>query len=145
MNLDDNPAKRHGVPAEDADAGDSLCHAAGRPGQPAGDQYGIMVLPNVFLVGRDGKVVSHTVQMSELEDEIKKLMDESNRMVERREASTEANQGELPVALRSSVSTGSRSRISPASAKPFLRSWQLSHRPHGSARRVRIVATQRLP
>jgi hypothetical protein len=32
-----------------------------------------MVLPNMFLVGRDGKVVSHTIQMSSLEDEIRKL------------------------------------------------------------------------
>jgi hypothetical protein len=38
-------------------------------------QYGVMVLPNLFLVGPNGKVVSHTVQMSGLDDEIKKLMD----------------------------------------------------------------------
>jgi thiol-disulfide isomerase/thioredoxin len=37
--------------------------------------YGVMVLPNLFLVGRDGKVVSHNVQMGGLEDEVKKLMD----------------------------------------------------------------------
>ena len=42
---------------------------------PLAVQYGVMVLPNLFLVGRDGKVVSHTVQMSGLEDEIKKLME----------------------------------------------------------------------
>jgi peroxiredoxin len=40
---------------------------------PLAVQYGVMVLPNMFLVGKDGKVVSHTVQMSSLEDEIKKL------------------------------------------------------------------------
>ncbi len=38
-------------------------------------KYGVMVLPNLFLVGKDGKVVSHTVQMSGLEDEMKKLID----------------------------------------------------------------------
>jgi thiol-disulfide isomerase/thioredoxin len=37
-------------------------------------QYGIMVLPNLFLVGKDGKVVSRTVQMSNLEEEVKKLV-----------------------------------------------------------------------
>ena len=42
---------------------------------PLAVNYGVMVLPNLFLVGRDGKVVSHTVQMSGLEDEIKKLME----------------------------------------------------------------------
>ena len=40
---------------------------------PMAVQYGVMVLPNMFLVGKDGKVVSHTVQMTSLEDEIKKL------------------------------------------------------------------------
>jgi hypothetical protein len=39
------------------------------------NQYGINVLPSMFLIGRDGKVVSHTVQISSLEDEIKKLID----------------------------------------------------------------------
>jgi peroxiredoxin len=42
---------------------------------PLAVQYGVMVLPDLFLVGRDGKVVSHAVQMSGLEDEIKKLME----------------------------------------------------------------------
>jgi thiol-disulfide isomerase/thioredoxin len=41
---------------------------------PLAKQYGIMVLPNLFLVGKDGKVVSRTVQMSNLEEEIKKLL-----------------------------------------------------------------------
>jgi hypothetical protein len=38
-------------------------------------QYGINVLPHLFLIDREGKVVSHTLQMSSLEDEIKKLID----------------------------------------------------------------------
>jgi peroxiredoxin len=40
---------------------------------PLAVQYGVMVLPNMFLVGREGKVVSHSIQMNSLEDEIKKL------------------------------------------------------------------------
>jgi peroxiredoxin len=40
---------------------------------PLAVQYGVMVLPNMFLVGRDGKVVSHTIQMTGLEEELKKL------------------------------------------------------------------------
>jgi thiol-disulfide isomerase/thioredoxin len=50
--------------------------AAGQSGgldSPLALQYGVTVLPNMFLVGRDGKVVSHAIQMSGLEDEIKKL------------------------------------------------------------------------
>lgn len=47
--------------------------------QPGGQEsklatdYGIMSLPSLFLVNRDGKVVSRTVQVTTLEDEIKKL------------------------------------------------------------------------
>lgn len=37
--------------------------------------YGILGLPNLFLVGKDGKVVSRTVQVTNLEDELKKLLD----------------------------------------------------------------------
>lgn len=42
---------------------------------PFAKDYGIMALPNLFLVGKDGKVVSRTVQVTNLEDEIKKLLD----------------------------------------------------------------------
>ena len=41
---------------------------------PLAVQYGIMVLPNLFLVDKDGKVVSRTVQVSNLEEEVKKLL-----------------------------------------------------------------------
>ncbi len=41
---------------------------------PLAQQYGILVLPNLFLVGKDGKVVSRSVQITGLEDEIKKLL-----------------------------------------------------------------------
>jgi len=39
---------------------------------PMAAQYGIMVLPNLFLVDKDGKVVSRTVQVGNLEEELKK-------------------------------------------------------------------------
>ena len=35
--------------------------------------YGVMVLPTVFVVNKDGKVVSRNAQVSTLEEEIKKL------------------------------------------------------------------------
>jgi len=38
------------------------------------NQYGIVVLPTMFLVGSDGKVVSRTVQIATVEDEIRKLL-----------------------------------------------------------------------
>jgi hypothetical protein len=36
-------------------------------------EYGITVLPNLFLVGRDGKVVNRSAQIANVEEEIKKL------------------------------------------------------------------------
>jgi hypothetical protein len=41
---------------------------------PLAMQYGIVLPPNLFLVGRDGRVVSRTVQMNNLEEEVKKLL-----------------------------------------------------------------------
>jgi hypothetical protein len=41
---------------------------------PLATQYGIMVLPNLFLVDKDGKVASRTVQVGTLEEELKKLL-----------------------------------------------------------------------
>ena len=37
-------------------------------------QYGVMVLPSVFVVGKDGKCVSKSAQISSLEEEIKKRL-----------------------------------------------------------------------
>lgn len=36
-------------------------------------QYGVMVLPSVFVVGADGKVVNKAAQIGSVEDEVKKL------------------------------------------------------------------------
>jgi hypothetical protein len=42
---------------------------------PLATQYGVMVLPNLFLVDKDGKVLSRTIQqVSSLEDEVKKRL-----------------------------------------------------------------------
>jgi hypothetical protein len=43
---------------------------------PLATQYGVMVLPNLFLVDKEGKVISRTVQqVSGLEDEVKKRLE----------------------------------------------------------------------
>jgi peroxiredoxin len=41
---------------------------------PLGTQYGIMTMPNIFLVGKDGNVISRTLQINDLEDAIKKAL-----------------------------------------------------------------------
>jgi hypothetical protein len=40
---------------------------------PLATQYGVMVLPNLFVVNTDGKVTSRNAQVASLEDELKKL------------------------------------------------------------------------
>ena len=57
-----------------ADDDISVVTVPGALESPYAVNYGIMVLPNLFLIGKDGKVVSRGVQISGLEDEIKKLM-----------------------------------------------------------------------
>jgi hypothetical protein len=37
-------------------------------------EYGVMMMPNLFLVGKDGKVVSRTLQVENLEGEVKKQL-----------------------------------------------------------------------
>ncbi|WP_020474119.1 thioredoxin-like domain-containing protein [Zavarzinella formosa] len=73
----------------DNSAGDATKFVAGntaggthlfQPGgldSPLAMQYGITVLPNMFLVGADGKVISRSVQATTLEEELKKVVKES--------------------------------------------------------------------
>lgn len=39
-----------------------------------GEQYGVMVLPTMFLIGKDGKVINHAEQMSTIEESVKKAL-----------------------------------------------------------------------
>ncbi len=48
-------------------------NAAGM-GSPLATQYGIMGLPTLFLVGKDGNVISRTLQVNSLEEAIKKAL-----------------------------------------------------------------------
>lgn len=74
VNLDTTPAAAMGFLQQNEAPGVHL-HEAGGLDSPLATQYGITVLPNLFLVGKDGKVVSSTIQVSGLEDELKKLVD----------------------------------------------------------------------
>jgi hypothetical protein len=44
---------------------------------PLATQYGVFVLPNIFVVGPDGKVVNRNAQMQTLEDDVKKAIKDS--------------------------------------------------------------------
>jgi peroxiredoxin len=73
VNLDNSPPTADSIRATGAVPGIQLYQPGGTDSALA-KQYGIMVLPNMFLVGKDGKVVSRTVQVATLEDELKKLL-----------------------------------------------------------------------
>jgi thiol-disulfide isomerase/thioredoxin len=74
INLDNNPGDAVNFLNRTPVQGIHL-YESGALESPLAVQYGIMVLPNLFLVGKDGKVVSRSIQIGGLEDEIKKLLD----------------------------------------------------------------------
>ena len=57
--------------------GGTHLHSPGGLDSPLAVQYGITVLPNMFLIGADGKVVSRSVQSSTLEEELRKVVKET--------------------------------------------------------------------
>jgi hypothetical protein len=71
VNLDNSPPEASSAVDRAAVPGVQLFQPGGLD-SPLATQYGIMVLPNMFLVGKDGKVLSRNVQLATLEDEIKK-------------------------------------------------------------------------
>jgi len=73
INLDNSPPEAKDAQSKVSAPGVQLFAPGGLESSLA-TQYGIMVLPNMFLVGKNGNVVSRTVQVGNLEDEIKKLL-----------------------------------------------------------------------
>jgi hypothetical protein len=74
VNLDDNPAAATSFLQKNPAAGVQLYEQGGLASKLA-KPYGIQVLPTLFLVGKDNKVLSRTVQMTNVEDEVKKALD----------------------------------------------------------------------
>jgi RNA polymerase sigma factor (sigma-70 family) len=73
INLDDKTTSSQVALRKLSPPGVHLFQPGGLDSVPA-VQYGVMVLPTMFLVGKDGKVVSRSVQMNNLEAEVKKLL-----------------------------------------------------------------------
>ncbi|MFO0863993.1 MAG: thioredoxin-like domain-containing protein [Gemmataceae bacterium] len=76
INLDDTPEVGLQTVSKDQIPGIHV-YQAGKEGQtglrsPLATQYGIFGMPSLFLVGPDGKVVSRTVQVGDLEETMKK-------------------------------------------------------------------------
>jgi hypothetical protein len=73
VNLDATPAEASAYLKRSPAPGTHLYQAGSLESKLATD-YGIMVPPHLFLVGKDGKVVSRAAQVGTLEDELKKLL-----------------------------------------------------------------------
>lgn len=73
VNLDNTSHEALDFLREQSPPGTVLYEEGGMSGK-LGENYGIMVLPTLFLVDKQGKIASRTVQMTTLEDELKKLL-----------------------------------------------------------------------
>jgi thiol-disulfide isomerase/thioredoxin len=73
INLDGKAEEAKAYISRQSPPGTHLYQTGGLEGKLATD-YGVMVLPQVFLVGKDGKVVNRNVQINALDEEIKKLL-----------------------------------------------------------------------
>jgi thiol-disulfide isomerase/thioredoxin len=54
--------------------GTHLFAPGGLDGSPLASNYGILVVPHLFVAGKDGKIVSRTAQAATVEDDVKKLL-----------------------------------------------------------------------
>ena len=72
INLDNKAEEAKAYIDRQTPPGTHLYQTGGLEGNLATD-YGIMVLPQTFLIGKDGKVVNRNVQINALDEEIKKL------------------------------------------------------------------------
>jgi peroxiredoxin len=74
VSLDDRAAQAQQYLKTNNVAGTHLFQASENGGMnsPLATQYGIMGLPHVILVGRDGRVLSRSIQITELDETLKK-------------------------------------------------------------------------
>ncbi len=73
VNLDNTPSEGKAFLEKHSLPGTHLYTPGGLDSKLA-SQYGVMVLPSVFLVGKDGKVVNKAAQVGTVEDEVKKAL-----------------------------------------------------------------------
>ena len=72
VNVDDQQADAESFVRRHSPPGYQL-HASGGADSPLAAHYGLIIFPNLFLVGRDGKVLSHALDVGNIEVELKKL------------------------------------------------------------------------
>jgi hypothetical protein len=76
INLDEDAAKARAAVANVQAPGIHLHQSDNNAtglASPLATQYGIQMLPTVFLVGRDGRVINNALQVADIETELKKV------------------------------------------------------------------------
>jgi hypothetical protein len=73
VNLDTSAEEANAFVKRISAPGTHLFQAGGMDCKLATD-YGILMLPNLFLVNKEGKVVNRGLQVNNLDDELKKLL-----------------------------------------------------------------------
>jgi thiol-disulfide isomerase/thioredoxin len=73
ISVDEDQAKAEAFVKQHNPVGYQL-FAPGGLESPLAQHYGLIVFPNVFLVGRDGKVIDRSLEVAGLEDEVKKAL-----------------------------------------------------------------------
>jgi hypothetical protein len=71
VNLDTTPEEAKAFVGKNSPVGTHLYQKGGLDGKLATD-YGVMVLPGAFVVGKDGKCLNRAAQVGTLEEEVKK-------------------------------------------------------------------------
>lgn len=73
INIDENQADAAAMVRSTNAPGIQL-YAGGGPEGPAASYYGLMAFPHLFLIGRDGKVLDHALELSSLEVSVRKAV-----------------------------------------------------------------------
>ena len=74
VSLDNDAKTAAQTVAANALPGTVLHAPGGLDGSPLAAQYGVIVVPQIFVVNKDGKIVNRNAQTANLEDEVKKLL-----------------------------------------------------------------------
>lgn len=73
INIDENQAEAAAI-VRNTNAPGIQLYAGGGPEGPAASYYGLMAFPHLFLIGRDGKVLDHALELSSLETSVRKAI-----------------------------------------------------------------------
>jgi hypothetical protein len=76
VNLDDDPKEAKAFLAGRLNSGIQVYQKGGL-GSPVAERYGLQALPQTFLVGKDGSLLKHSVQSSQIELEVSSQMPRS--------------------------------------------------------------------